>query len=252
VIHLDELDRPSKGRAPARVSLSRVFTHPPTTAREAVARHELAPNPLVAPTRELFPEGSPMRSVEVMDALSESFVHRRIIGGLGGLLAGGPIGAAVGFLTADTGGAAAAEAPRAPRPSFAADPCPGGFQIPGTNRCFETPIVPQVAPGTSTALVPVADVSQGIFGALSTLPAVVNSQRLMCPRGLVLGKDNRCYAKGTIPAKLRKWRPATRPPVTAADARAIRRAAATKARVKKLATSVGLHTHSGHRKATKK
>jgi hypothetical protein len=119
------------------------------------------------------------------------------------------------------------------------DPCPGGVRIPNTNRCFQTPFVPQTSGPSTTAVVPVSGVQQGIFGALSADPMVEQTQRLRCPPGLVLGKDNRCYAKGTIPRKFRKWVPAKRPPVSASDAACIRRANAAVNRVKKLAQSTG-------------
>lgn len=81
--------------------------------------------------------------------------------------------------------------------------------------------------------------AEGMFGALSAIPVAVQTQRLVCPPRLVLGIDNRCYAKGTIPRNLRKWIPARKPPVSAADAKCIRKAAAAVGRVKRLAVSTG-------------
>jgi len=183
---------------------------------------------------------------------SESFIHGRILGGLGGLATGGVIGGITGFLGGGSGSSQQQATSTRPTSFTPVDPCPGGFQIPGTNRCFEGPFQPVGGGGTAVATIPVSGVAQGIFGALSANPVRVASFRMVCPTGLVLGKDDRCYAKGTIPKKFRKWSPAPRPPVSAADAKAIRKAAAAKGRVKRLAKSVGLHTHSAHRRTAKK
>lgn len=186
-------------------------------------------------------------SPAILNFPGESFIHKRIGGALRGLATGGPIGAAAGFL----GGGSPKPAPVS---KFAAGAggCPGitNIYVPGVGCVDVANLPPGGAPtitpkGTEVVVRP--QVQAGMFGALSTLPEEVPSYRLQCPKGLVLGKDERCYAKGTIPPKLRKWRPATKPPVTAGDARAVRRAAATKTRVKKLAKDVGLHVHVHHR-----
>jgi len=62
---------------------------------------------------------------------------------------------------------------------------------------------------------------------------------LKCNRGMVLGKDDLCYVKGSIPRGWRKWPPGARPPISAGDAVHMRKAAAAKNRVKKLARKVG-------------
>jgi len=92
----------------------------------------------------------------------------------------------------------------------------------------------------------------GGFGLPAFVPDVVGTiQRadgssgsiLRCGRGMVLGIDNLCYPKAVMPrrSKFRKWRGQVRPPVSAADGRAIRRAASAKDRVLQLAKDVGLH-----------
>ncbi len=89
----------------------------------------------------------------------------------------------------------------------------------------------------------------GSFGMPAMKPALVGlivradgSQHPVrrCPRGSVLGKDNLCYMK--IPNSFRKWPRAARPPVSASDAKCIRRAASATKRVERLAKSVGLRT----------
>lgn len=82
--------------------------------------------------------------------------------------------------------------------------------------------------------------SVGAMGIPAMQPMAIMKQRLVCPPGLVLGRDNLCYVKGTIPRKYRKWKQDARPPLTAGDAKAIRRAAGAKRRVRKLAGAVGL------------
>lgn len=82
----------------------------------------------------------------------------------------------------------------------------------------------------------------GYFGALSA-PATMHSQTVLkCPRGLILGKDNRCYAKGSIPRQHRKWAPEPRPLVSRSDVKALARIKSIRSRVKKAASSAGLVT----------
>lgn len=89
----------------------------------------------------------------------------------------------------------------------------------------------------------------GAFGTPALVPAVVGQiqdsngmtkpiQR--CPPGAVLGKDNLCYMKGSIPMKFRKWRPSPKPPMSAADAKALRRIGTLQKKVKRLAGNAGL------------
>ena len=88
------------------------------------------------------------------------------------------------------------------------------------------------------------EVVQGAFGIPGRVPRVCDMQVRVCGPGFVLGKDGICYVKGTVPRKFRAHKPARRPPVTAGDAKAIRRAAATKERVKELSKRVGLKMSS--------
>lgn len=83
----------------------------------------------------------------------------------------------------------------------------------------------------------------GAFGMPAMVPVEEVRRLLVCPRGMVLGTDDLCYPKGVLSSRNlhRKWRRPPRAPVTAADARAIRKAAATRDRVLQLAKDVGLH-----------
>ncbi len=71
---------------------------------------------------------------------------------------------------------------------------------------------PMITRRTGTDVGFQGEISEGIFGLLSTQPDVVGDINgrpiLRCPvPGLVLGKDDRCYSKKDLPAKLRKWPP---------------------------------------------
>lgn len=83
----------------------------------------------------------------------------------------------------------------------------------------------------------------GAFGMPAMVPDEEMVPRFRCPRGMVLGTDNLCYPRGVLNSRNlnRKWRRPPKPTVSAADAKAIRRAAATKERVLQLAKDVGLH-----------
>lgn len=68
----------------------------------------------------------------------------------------------------------------------------------------------------------------GAFGLPAFTPAIVGTLTSgaairRCPRRTVLGMDNLCYVKGTIPRQFRKWPPDAKPPVTAFDARMMRK-----------------------------
>ncbi len=85
---------------------------------------------------------------------------------------------------------------------------------------------------------------QGAFGLPAMAPMAMQRIHLDCPRGMVLGRDNLCYPKQVLRrnSKFRKWRSGPRPPISAADAKMIRRLAAARAAVIKLAEGVDLVT----------
>lgn len=80
----------------------------------------------------------------------------------------------------------------------------------------------------------------GAFGVPARQPVVVAQPTRRCPRGMVLGQDLLCYMKGTIPMKFRRWKPGPKPPMSAADAKALRRIGALQSKVKRLAKSANL------------
>ncbi len=139
-----------------------------------------------------------------------------------GFVAGGPAGAAAGFVADPFAAGAPATAQCPPFTIQVGDKCidplaaaPGGREL--------------VTRATGGSVGFQGEISEGIFGLLSTLPDVVGDINgrpiLRCPvpglvlgkddrcyskkdlPGLVLGKDDRCYSKKDLPAKLRKWPP---------------------------------------------
>lgn len=124
-------------------------------------------------------------------------------------------------------------------------PCPEGhFEFNG--RCVRidpTAALPGGDPFVSTQPT-FGSAVVGAFGIPALQPSVVgniNGRPIRrCPTGSVLGKDDLCYMKGSIPRKFRKWAPAPKPPMSAADAKALRRIGTLQRRVKKLAGDAGM------------
>lgn len=209
--------------------------------------------------------------------LALNFVHKRIGRGVGGFLTGGLVGAAQGFFSGgESAAGAAAAADRAAGVRGLNGACGAGMALNSQGVCVSTALLGPsrrppfqvgpigidplaVLPGGDpflTLAAPPQEVATGqgvavigAFGQPAMLPMQVGvvmdhhgqpQPIRRCDRGLVLGKDNLCYAK--ISNKDRKWPKAARPPVTAEDAKCIRRAAAATSRVKRLAKSVGLQT----------
>lgn len=113
---------------------------------------------------------------------------------------------------------------------------------------------PATLPTSGTQVAGYGPAVIGSFGIPALSPASFSEVRLKCPPGAVLGKDNLCYNKSSIPKKFRKWAPAPKPPVTASDAKAIRRAHSAVSRVERLGKSVGLHVYKNapKRRTTRK
>lgn len=66
---------------------------------------------------------------------------------------------------------------------------------------------------------------QGSFGMPAITPTIETRTHRTCPSGMVLGKDDLCYPRAILNrrSRFRKWRQPTRPPVSAADAKALRK-----------------------------
>lgn len=90
----------------------------------------------------------------------------------------------------------------------------------------------------------------GAFGLPALSPTIVGSVAgrngvspiRRCPRGMVLGFDELCYPKAVLPrrSRFRKHKGAVRPPMTGADAAALRRIGSLKNRVRELANDAGM------------
>jgi len=185
------------------------------------------------------------------------FVHKRILGGIGGFLTGGIPGAIGGVI-----GGGGSTAPVAPDPAglglVATPSCNPGFQWnPSTQQCEQIGIAGGAArlfPGGATGVQPAGFGAAviGAFGIAALQPAVVGSITrasgetgpiLRCPRGAVLGTDDLCYSKGIKGLyAFRKWKPGTRPFLTGGEVKCLRRAATLRSgkSSKRLLKSLGM------------
>jgi len=196
------------------------------------------------PTRTMF------RASELpAGAAPERFVHKRIIGAVGGFVTGGPTAAVAGFLGGGGGG-------RTTQPMFtgsnrgqglgrqtsggfisniarrsinlAQTGCQPGFVF-RNGKCerigfrgIAQMVVPGGATGTQADIFGEAVV--GAFGVPGLVPAFDSVPTLRCPPGTVLGRDDVCYRKGSIPMQFRKWRPGPKPFLSGGDRKCLLRA----------------------------
>lgn len=134
------------------------------------------------------------------------------------------------------------------KPGARAD-CPPGFTPnPRTGVCEVTGVkgtIERFLPGGSTGTLPqvpdarYGNAVMGSFGVPALQPAQASSMMLRCPPGSVLGKDNLCYQKGSIPAQFRKWKPARKPPISAKDWKALQTSKRVSDKAKKIAGTAG-------------
>lgn len=166
-----------------------------------------------------------------------NFVHKRIIGAIGGGLTGGIGGAIGGFLGGGKPGRVSPPVTAFPRfrpgtslvpvlppgvpqgfaPVRQGQPCPpGAFKLP-TGQCFAPG---DAFPGGAPMLFQSDEFGQAVIGRYGTAlepaqrPAAV---RLRCPRGSVLGTDNLCYNKRDLRKGERKWPPGRKPLLTGGE-----------------------------------
>jgi len=163
-----------------------------------------------------------------------NFVHKRVIGAVGGFITGGPSAAISRFLEGG-GGRTTAMPPvftglnRGESLGFAPrTQCQPGF-IFRNNRCERMGLIgagqrglPAGALGTQADIFGEAVV--GAFGVPGLVPAFENVPTLRCPPGTVLGRDDVCYRKGSIPIQFRKWRPGPKPFLSGGDRKCLLRA----------------------------
>lgn len=140
--------------------------------------------------------------------------------------------------------------------SFSGTGCPTGFVF-RNGRCEKTGLSgfgERVLPGGGTGVLPSqpgqGEAVMGSFGLPAMQPAQVGTITrndgtvgpiLRCAAGMVLGRDDLCYPRAILGrrSRFRKHKLAPRPPVTAADAKAIRRAERVRGKVRSLAKDVG-------------
>jgi len=89
----------------------------------------------------------------------------------------------------------------------------------------------------------------GGFGVPAMVPQQVGSVArrdgtvspiLRCIPGMVLGRDELCYNKGTIPRTFRKWPPGSKPPISAKDWKAAKTFGIVQKKIKRIAGDSGL------------
>jgi len=175
-----------------------------------------------------------------------NFVHKRLIGAVGGFLSGGPLGAATGFVKGGGGGAPQLQTQSFARPSArnarhcdavgrltaagiaAGATCGGALTLPG--HC-EPGFV--MGPdgfcvfGSSPVGVSLGFQSEAVMGQYGAgmNPVRRDIMTLDCLPGMVLGKDEICYNRRDISNKERKWPRGTRPLGTPGEMAALRKAA---------------------------
>ncbi len=199
------------------------------------------------------------RSGEVQpgQGLSLSGILSGVGSAIGGFLTGGPLGAVSSVATSLVGGSGSSSSS-----------CPTGYRRDSSGKCVKEGFagtVQQLLPfgQTGTLSDSSGQATVGAFGIPAMVPAQVGTITrndgtvgpiLRCPRRMVLGYDNLCYPKAILSkrSKFRKHKGKISPPVTAQDVKAIRRAKATRERVKDLAQDVGWKVSSKGTRSRKK
>ena len=176
-----------------------------------------------------------------------NFVHKRLIGAVGGFLGGGPLGAIGGFLG---GGSKARPVTTLPIPQTTVFPgsgfapggrCATGFFMNPQGQCVPLVTSPgtsffdkirQLVPGGQTGRVDFGEAVMGQFGA-ALEPGFRESSTAVCPPGTVLGIDRLCYNKGDLKNKERAWPRGRKPLLTGGEMRCISIAAGAAKRLER-------------------
>ena len=129
------------------------------------------------------------------------------------------------------------------RISGGSNPCPTGYRWNGT-ACVEEGVggtVARILPGGDTGYGSdiYGQAVVGAFGRPGIVPATEPITTRRCPPGMVLGKDDVCYARSSIRNSDRKWPKPPRPVLSASDMKTIRRIKTLQNRVKKAAQTTG-------------
>jgi len=251
-------ERDTKGRCAPVGSQPLQATPRRAAAKPVVAMtRTVSFTPIPAPPIRVTPPptGFPMLPTETMNEVSESFVHKRVIGALGGAITGGLPGAIGGFISGGQPGSTVDIAASSGALPFApSSGCGPGFERDSSGRCARAGFVgtaQRLLPGGSTGFQPdgFGAAVNGAFG-VALEPAAMAATRLRCPRGTVLGRDNLCYNRSSLRKSERKWSPGTKPVLTGGQVNTLRKAQRIQERMKKLGLIGGVpHTH---RKKTRK
>jgi len=166
------------------------------------------------------------------------FVHKRLLGAVGGFISGGPGGAIAGFARGGGGGQPECRGNQrlmngrcvsmtSPGLELGLSGRGGGF---GAPRPGPVAAVQRFLPGGATGRFDAGEAVMGQWGAALEPEVVGSVQRmdgstgplLRCIRGMVLGTDSLCYNKPLANNK-RKWPRATRPFLSGGDVKCLRR-----------------------------
>jgi len=172
-----------------------------------------------------------------------NFVHKRAFRAAVGFISGGPVAAAAGFARSSgrSGGQPVSPLRLTPRQVArgGSGVCGPGFHVSGkSGKCrpnvgqalkqmFESTVIGAALAGPSQHPM-MGPVGAGAGGGLMGPHAPFQESRIVleCGPGFVLGKDDQCYPKGSIPNKLRKWPRGRRPLGTPGEMAALAKAAA--------------------------
>jgi hypothetical protein len=171
-------------------------------------------------------------------------IRDALVGGAVGLVTGGPAGAIAGAGAGFARGFAE-DAPQKSTPtSLVGTDCPSGFRRNSLGQCVQLvpepgfgPFLERALPFGGTGMTEGGGTAvRGSFGLPAIEPQLLSTVKHRCPTGFVLGKDNLCYPRAVLGRRsnFRKWKGAKRPPVSAADARALAKIDRIRDKVKEL------------------
>ncbi len=157
-----------------------------------------------------------------------NFVHKRLFGAAKSFVTSGfnPVAAATGFINPQ-GGAMVNTAPLPGRFTDQAA-CTAPFvRDPRSGAC-----ILRGSPAAGSVGIPaIAELAPQPGGMDGQLPSARTSQTLVCPPGMVLSKDDRCFH--SLPRKDRKWNPGRKPLLTGGERNAITKAAAAARKIQR-------------------
>jgi len=168
-----------------------------------------------------------------------NFVHKRILGAVGGFITGGPVAAVSGFVRSPT----RRTLPRSissPSQPFSPSPCPAGQRRASNGRCIRdvSLTIQALVPGGRTGIEqvsgrrPAGEAVMGRYGA-ALVPIEEARSVSTCLPGMVLGDDGFCYNRKAITNRERLYPKGTAPLLTGGDMSCIRKAALAAGRLQR-------------------